>query len=410
MESFIVHEWEELPVGKDGIPRPLARKLHALAERETQRLRVAQPVLRWNAKQNLQAGQVVGVMSVPGASIEILPKVGSEQTDAARHALTHMLTVALNLPVVASSPALMSTTRADVLEILISVFTDDMLTAARRGLPHRYLQLEDDIPLLRGKLDIRRQITRNVLRIDRQACRFDDLSVDTPLNRVLKGAVHRLSQVARTAANRRKLYELTARFELVSDVADPSREPVRLDRTNTSFHHLHALAQLFLSAYSQSTSSGRERGFGLLFPMNELFEKFIGRSMQLALAPGVVRLQNRGRRALESDGKGLFALKPDIVVDGDIVIDTKWKQLKPNNPTTLDVSQTDVYQMLTYARAYRARRLILLYPWHEKLPKEGVLRNWRVSGSSTAFDVATVDIGKPATVRRTLRAIVACDT
>ena len=405
LAAFTVREWEELPIGTDGVPQSVARRLHALAERETRRLRVPQPVLSRTARPGLRAGQVVGVMTVPGASIEILPKVGGEQHGAGRHALTRMLAVALDLPIVDSSPALMATKSGDLLEVLVRVFADSLLAAARRGLPHRYRQLEDDLPLLRGKLDVRRQITRHALRSDRLACAFDELSVDTPLNRVLRGAVRRLAPVVRTAANRRRLLELAARFEPVSDSTHPLREPVRLDRTNTAFHRLHAMARLFLAADWQSTSAGRAQGFGLLFPMNELFEAFVGRSMQVALAPRVVRLQRRGRYALESDGAGLFGLRPDIVVDDDVVIDTKWKRLDPSQPT-LGVSESDVYQMLAYSRAYRARRLVLLYPWHEDLQKAGVCRSWLVSGTSTTFDVATVDVRKPEEVRCELRKIV----
>lgn len=403
--SFTVHEWKELTIGAGGVPQPVAQRLHALAERETRRLRVPQPVLSRTARPGLRAGQVVGVMTVPGGSVEILPKVGGDQHEAGRHALTRMLAVAWDLPTVASDPALMGTQRGDLLEVLVRVFADNLLAAVRRGLPHRYLRREDDLPLLRGKLDVRRQLTRHASRADRLACAFDELSVDTPLNRVLRGAVRRLAPVARTSANRRKLQELAARFESVGDSADPLREPARLDRTNTAFHRLHAMARRFLAADWQSTSAGRSEGFGLLFPMNELFEAFVGRSMQRALVRRNVRLQHRGSYALESGGAGLFALRPDIVVDDDIVIDTKWKRLNPNHPR-LGVAESDVYQMLAYSQAYRARRLVLLYPWHEDLSQAGVCRSWRVYGAPTKFDIATVDIRKPEEMRSELRKIV----
>ena len=128
--------------------------------------------------------------------------------------------------------------------------------------------------------------------------------------------------------------------------------------------------------------------------------------MQHALAPRAVSLQRRDRYALESDGTGLFALKPDILIDDDTVIDTKWKRLNPSD-SKLGVSETDVYQMLAYSRAYGARRLVLVYPWHEDLGQEaGVCRSWVVSGTSTRFDIATVDIGKPDKTRCELRKIV----
>ncbi len=400
-----VREWDHLRIGGRGLGEEAASRLFTLAERETGRLRVPQPVLMRTARPSLRAGQVVGVLSVPGACLEILPKIGDAEDGAVRRALTRMLAVAWSLPVADSEPAMLLAQRDNLLEVLIRLFADRLLSAARRGLPHRYLVREEDLPLLRGKLDIHRQLMRHAVRPDRLACRFDELSVDTPLNRVLKAVVARLASETRSASSGRKLIELAARFEFVGNSTEPIRERVRLDRTNTAFHHLYKLARMFLSGDWQSTTSGGSKGFALLFAMNDLFEAFVGRSMKAALAPVAVDLQHTGHYALQGEGHGLFGVKPDIVVDEKIVIDTKWKMLNPFE-SSLNVSQPDIYQMLAYQRAYKARRLILLYPWQKGLGTPGVCRRWRVDGSSTPFDIATVDIAKPDRIAQTLREIV----
>ena len=177
-----------------------ARRLHALARREAQRLHVPQPILAETARPSLQAGQVVGVLTTPGASIEILPKIEGRGAGAVRYALTRMLAVAWGLPIAASEPAMLATQRDDLLEVLVRLFADRLLVAVRRGLPHRYRRREDDLRFLRGKLDIHRQFTRHAVRSDLLACRFEELSVDTPLNRVLKAAVRRLAITSRSDA------------------------------------------------------------------------------------------------------------------------------------------------------------------------------------------------------------------
>ena len=346
----------------------------------------------------------MGVLSVPDVTVEILPKIEGEEDAGVRQALTRMLAVAWGLPITDNEPALLATQHDSLLEVLIRLFSDRLLVAVRRGLPHRYRAREDDLAFLRGKLRVHRQITRHAIRADRLACEFEELSVDTPLNRVLKAAVNRLFGAARSTANLRKLMELRARFEFVGDSENPSREPVRLDRTNVAFHRLFRLARLLLGGDWQGTAMGGQEGFALLFPMNDLFEEFVGRSMRAVLAPRKVHLQHTGRHALESGRERLFALRPDIVVDDDIVIDTKWKRLRTDKPT-LGVEQADVYQMLAYARAYEARRLVLLYPWHEGLAAEPILRSWRVAGTPVVFEVATVDISRPHMVASTLKEI-----
>ena len=77
-------------------------------------------------------------------------------------------------------------------------------------------------------------------------------------------------------------------------------------------------------------------------------------------------------------------MQPDILVDEDIIVDAKWKALKPEE-TTAGVEQSDVYQMLAYERAYKARRLVLIYPWFEGVEKSGVFRRWHVPETRTAF-------------------------
>ena len=400
-----IREWGHLSIGKDGVSPEAAGRLHKLAERERRRLRTPQPILTRTAQSSLQAGQVVGVLAVPGASVEILPKIGDDEDRAVRVALARMLAVAWGLPVADSEPALLATQRMDLLEVLVRLFADRLLAAVRRGLPHRYCLKEEDLPLLRGKLDVHRQLSRHVVRADRLACRFDELSVDTPFNRVLKAAVIRLAPVTRSAANQRKLAELGARFEFIGHSADPLRERVFLDRTNSVFHQLHGMARLFLAGDWQSTTSGDRQGFALLFAMNELFEEFVGRSMKAASGPRSVRLQHTGEHALDGPRGALFALNPDIVVDGGIVIDTKWKKLEPAEPKA-GVNQSDIYQMLAYARAYKARRLVLLYPWHAGMGQPGVYRRWRIAGTETPFEIATVDVGKPDSVPEVLHSII----
>lgn len=421
MSSYTLREWDDLPIVKDeraaphvtraGCPRPqfvtesVASSLHDVAERAQARLRTPQGVLARTAKPSLRAGQVVGVVAARGATLEILPKIDGEDGNV-RASLVHMLATAWDLHIAEGEIAALATQRLDLLEILIGLFSTRLLAAVRRGLPRRYVAHKEDLPKLRGKLDVTRQFTRLLMRPDLLACRFDELSENTPLNRVFKATVTLLRNRARTHANLRRLDELSARLEFVDKSPEPLREPVRLDRTNTAFHELHKLARTFLQGDWQATNQGESPGFALLFPMNDLFEKYIARKMFVAAHGRSVKTQPSRKFALHEGVKGRFQLRPDLLVDGNTVIDTKWKELKPKEQN-FGVTQGDVYQMLAYANAYDAKRLVLLYPWHKGLGEaEGVLHRWTVSGKPTHFHIATVDVGKPRCVAQALRQIL----
>lgn len=409
MTLLTCREWEELPVGGDGPTEREADRFHALAERAARRLKLPPETgVLVRTRRGLKAGQVVGILAIPGRTVEILPKIDGGD-GAVRRALVRMLAVAHDLPVAEGGSAAMETQRRDLLELLIGLFAGRLLEAVRRGLPRRYVACEADLRALRGRLDVARQFTHLAVRPDRLACRFADLSEDTPLNRVLKAAVVRLARLARSSANARVLAELAARFERTGGSRHPLEEPVRLDRTNADFHALYRLARLFLAGDWQSTATGGAAGFALLFPMNDLFEAFVGRSLRRALAPRRVRLQARGRYALaDGSGRPLFALRPDAVIEppGErVVLDTKWKTLEPARED-LGIESADIYQMLAYARACEAARAVLIHPWHAAVGERGVVRRWTAEGSGLPLDVAAVDVGHPDGIAESLHGIV----
>ena len=139
------------------------------------------------------------------------------------------------------------------------------------------------------------------------------------------------------------------------------------------------------------------------------------------MRPRTVHLQDSRRSALlDEDNEPLCRLRPDAVIEDEsmssedirpIILDTKWKHLEANaGDRKFGVSQSDVYQMLAYAQAYNAQRLVLLYPWRKELGEQvGVNRRWTIAGTERRLDIATVDVSRPCQVIDTLRAIVNCN-
>lgn len=321
----------------------------------------------------VRAQQMVGVIAGDGCSLEVLPKVDpaapDEEAGTVRGRLVHMLDVALGLGLSPGEATAMAHRADSLLEVFVALFADMLLAEVRRGVPRQYRPREDDLPALRGRLDVVRQFTRNAVRPDRLACRFDELDVDTPLMRVMKACVVLLARLARREETRRKLVELRFMLTGVADVP-PGRLPwdkVRIDRASRRWRSLLELARLLLGARWQQTHADAlgPRGITLLFPMNELFERYIAVQLGRALAGTGLEVvaQGGGRYCLGPwQGEGAYShpTRPDIQIKrGDevvAVLDTKWK-----NPAK-GVASADLYQMMAYAQLYRCHHLILLYP------------------------------------------------
>src|SRR5690606_32583684 len=230
MPAYTVREWDELAYGQGTgqIPEVHADTLAALAARSAFAGRGGSGVLE-HKRRALRARGVVGILAAGEASLEILPKIDvapGETTDhqnaAIRKRLVHMLAVALDLKIELGRITQLDWQRETLLEILIRIFCDKLTEAVRRGMPRRYLGHEDDLSALRGTLDVPRQFTRHAANPGRLACRFDELSQDIALNRIMKAAVLHLSKMSRSAANQQRLRELAFVYADISDVPVPA--------------------------------------------------------------------------------------------------------------------------------------------------------------------------------------------
>jgi 5-methylcytosine-specific restriction enzyme subunit McrC len=425
MTHLTVHEWGRIGVHNGaglGLEKTytrsqanalfLAARSHPLANRPGTNILVDRYSEIW-------AQQVVGVIAAPGCSLEILPKIDSaadEGDETIRTRLISMLDVALSLKLGDGQALAMARQKETLLDILIRLFADRLLAEARRGLPRAYMAQEEDLAALRGRLDVIRQFTHHAVRPDRLACRFDSLMPDTPLLRIMKACVLMLRRHARALETQRRLDELRFLLAEVSDVpanALPWTQ-VRIDRTNSRWETLFGLAKLFLKREWQRTNHDAKAGQGitLLFAMNDLFEAYVAALARRALRGSEMTVHSQGglRYCLMEEGEGgkqRFQTTPDILIkrDGQVVsvIDTKWKMIGRNpEDKKRGVLPSDVYQMMTYARLYKCRDVMLLYPHHACLGNEALEAGYGMMEGDERLRIATVDLlpGEAAVVQQ----------
>jgi 5-methylcytosine-specific restriction enzyme subunit McrC len=410
-----VREWDCLHIGQgaDNVSRLEATRLMAVARRAQRALRIGggdHDFILSDRGHLLRAGQVVGVVAASGVTLEILPKIDGLDEGATRLNLVRMLARTINLSIADGALTKLGHQHFDLLEVLIRLFCDKLFAALHLGLPRRYLDYENDLAALRGRLDVKRQFTTLAMSPQRLACRYEDLSIDIALNQVLKAAIRQLRGISRSSENQRRLIELEFAFADVSMVTAKALpwQNVVLDRTNTDWHDLLRLAQVLLGSRFQTTTSGDDQGFSLLFEMNVLFEEFVGRVLKRSLCGPELRVTLQGPRKFalsEINGNvSSFVTKPDIVVHRyakpAMIIDTKWKGLRRaiDDPKQ-GVSQADLYQMISYGQIYGIERLMLLYPHHRELDTVGMQGVHLIMGTkNTHLTVGTVDFSQFETV------------
>lgn len=429
MPSYTIREWEKLAYGDgDGqIPEHYADQLAVLAQQSPFAGRGGSGVLE-HGRHALRARGVVGILATQDCSLEILPKIDvtpneniEKQNSAIRKRLIHMLAVALNLKLDLGAITDLAWQRETLLEILIRIFCEKLTDAVRKGMPRRYVEQEDDLAALRGRLDIPRQFTRHAVNPSCLACRFDVLSEDMTLNRIMKASVLHLSRVSRSPANQQRLRELGFVYADIADISPSALrwDDVVIDRTNRRWQELLSMARLFLQGRYQTTTGGAGQGTALLFEMNTLFEEYVGRLITRAVAGTDLTVSLQGGRLFclfaETTERGLFQTKPDILIrrarDVIHVIDTKWKRISSRiDDPKQGVSQGDVYQMMAYAQLYGAPRLTLLYPHHSGLGREDLVHaRHRITGHETILEMASIDVANGDDILGRLRSLMFVD-
>lgn len=407
-----IREWERIGYGSGiaDMPEAEADRIAALARASVFSGRGGEGVLE-HGRKGLRACGVVGVIATPDCQLEILPKIEADGetnvSDATlRTRLIHMLAVAYDLPIEAGAMTHLGWQRETVLELLIRLFCAKLIDAVRHGMPRHYLEHEDELPALRGRLDVTRQFSTLAVSPQKLACRFDSLSPDIALNQVMRAAVSKLSRLSGAPDNQRALRELGFVYADVA-VVPPNAlrwDRIVLDRTNRRWRDLLSFARLFLSDRYQQTSAGSVDGHALLFEMNVLFEKYVERVLSQALAGTGLRVSSQGghRDCLFEGDIGHFRTRPDLIIrDADgiaLIIDTKWKRMTPRlDDPKQGVSQADVYQLMAYGRLYDCTNVILLYPHHADLGPDPIRRRYSI-GTKDAVDtliVATQDLAGP---------------
>lgn len=369
------------------IPRRLLEKLRRFDEVHCRTARVA--VFDWSARDYAKATSLVGIIQIPGLMVEILPKIDKEQMQhelpdghenhnlLAQHNLLYMLSLARKIPITEREIASLGSKKMHMLEVLIKAYTKCLMDELRRGVDHSYVCCEENMPRVKGKILMNRHLVNNAAHQERFYVGFDEFLEDTPLNRILKATCRRLVSMSSVNGTQRLLMEAVAIFDEVDDVIPDAHhfQQVHLHRNNDRFRMLLDFCRMVWQGQSPNPVSGVNQTFSILFPMERLFEEFIANYIRryaeelgLGRDEVIIQADNHSKYlVLDKNGSKRFKLKPDLMIKNKkefkLVLDTKWKCLKPDEEDRKNgVSQADMYQMFAYAKQYGCRDVVLLYP------------------------------------------------
>lgn len=324
----------------------------------------------------VRARSWVGVVRLDGVEIRIVPKLAGDHLGLVRllesvsglEGLTRLRGVA-SLQVVGDS----------LFDLVALLFVEACEGIIRRGLLAGYLEREEDLPIVRGRILADRQVLERFGLLDRIICRFDELEHDIDENRLLAATIRIAHRRVRTASVRRRLARVRAVME---PICDPTKLDVRnvraqiiYDRLNSHYRQAHGLASMVLDALGieDLLAPGDTRSFTFLLDMNLLFERFVEQLVRRSLANGHFSVCSQASHSSiiwnVTAHQTYARVRPDTIVesrDGPltrVAIDAKYK-LYDQRP----LDQSDIYQVFLYAYAMGVRggqqvpAALIIYP------------------------------------------------
>lgn len=384
MKNLIVSEaFESIEIGNDNINK--------LTEREAEELntyieanKLDEENIIWG-RHSIKFINYVGYIQLSTCSIEILPKVRKNTPEESRRVLLNMLSKSGYFNIKYSDISSLKLEKNSLFEIFGYLFAIKLKNEILKGKVSNYISIEENLQILKGKLMINHHMKNIVHKNSMVYCLYEEFSSNSLLNQIFKLALYKLIPNIKNIETLKILKFCFLNFVEVEDkqVSKTDIGSLLFDRTNRRFYESYILARMFLTNTISQTTVGSSKNFSILFKMEELFEKYIAYIVGRNSDYDVITQHKKYRLLInENKDKGVFYLKPDIVVMKEnketLLIDTKWKLIS-GSYNRHGVKREDLFQMYAYLTRYNnAKSVILLYPHNEELEekKEKYFKSW----------------------------------
>jgi 5-methylcytosine-specific restriction enzyme subunit McrC len=262
-------------------------------------------------------------------------------------------------------------------DLLGHVLAGSVARLLSRGLDRSYLELDEEVAGVRGKLQLAGTIKGNLLLRARTRCRFDEPEYDVLQNRIIKATLRSLLAGELSREVRDHVRALHAKLDAVSDVRITRRDfgSVQLHRNNHLYAFVLDLCRLIHDnlLVDENGTVARFRDFREDDPaMAAVFERFVFNFLD--------REQRRYRVArpripwheAEAPQGGLPGMQTDVVLRGPervLILDAKYYREALAGRFDERVRSGHLYQMFAYVENWAAARpdgppveAMLLYP------------------------------------------------
>jgi 5-methylcytosine-specific restriction enzyme subunit McrC len=229
----------------------------------------------------------------------------------------------------------------------------------KQGLYREYLNREEDMSVMRGKIDILGTIRNKLARKQLLTCEYDELSENNLLNQILKTTVMILLRHAKVAAKYKDELKKEMFFFSNTDTIEPASikwSAIRFQRNNQTYRMLISLCQLILEGLLLTTDQGEYKLASYVDEqrMCRLYEKFILEYYTKEYPALTVKASQIPWALDDGVGTMLPIMQSDITLShGDriLIIDAKYyAQTTQVQYDAHKIHSNNLYQIFTYVK------------------------------------------------------------
>lgn len=295
----------------------------------------------------------------------------------------------------------------DIYERIASILAKRVNDRIRKGLYRSYIERDDDLEYVRGRIDIRGNIRNAVLGAPRLHCHYQELTADLEENGILMWALYVGSRLG-LHRDDVKLQIRRAYRGLLGSVSLERKEVGDCvgrfyHRLNDDYRPMHGLSRFLIEHSGPGIEGGKREFLPFSLNMPNLFEAFVAEWLKDKL-PDHFRIDTQYHARLTANADLSFQI--DLVLRQQnygnpvAVLDTKYK---------LDglPSERDIQQVVAYAVRLGVDKAYLIYPYKIHQPIQAQIGNVEVQtfgfgleGGMAATGAALINLIVPSAVRQ----------
>lgn len=245
----------------------------------------------------------------------------------------------------------------NVAELCASILIKGTSVQLKRGLGREYIQEQDVLSALRGKIDISESIKYRTMLKKQMACVYDDFSVNSYMNKILKATMTLLLHADITKARKKDLKKLLLFFDEVDDLdIHAINWNVQYNRNNQTYRMLISVCYLVIKGLLQRNSDGSTKLMDFIDEqrMYRLYEKFILEYYRKE-HPKITANPSQIPWQLDDDmGAMLPVMQTDIMLSKDnktLIIDAKYYSKTTQTQFNVNTLHSgNLYQIFTYVK------------------------------------------------------------